>query len=208
MNARLLTDTAAGLQEAARLLRAGSVVAFPTDTVYGVGTHAFRPAAVARLYTIKGRPWDRPLPLLLADPADVRPLVDEARVPAAAWRLMAAFWPGALTIVLPRSDRVPDVVTAGGNTVALRVPDYPLTRRLIALVGAPLAATSANLSGEKEPVTAGEVAQGLGSRVEAILVGRAPCPGGAPSTVVAITHGELDVLRMGPISRAELLAVL
>ncbi len=208
MNARLLTDTAIGLQEAARLLRAGGVVAFPTDTVYGLGAHAFQPAAVARLYTIKGRPWSQAIPLLLAEPTDIHLVTPVEHVPLAAQRLMAAFWPGALTIVLPRGPAVPDVVTAGGDTVALRVPDHPLARQLIALVGAPLATTSANLSGQVEPVTAEEVAHGLGTRVDAILVGRGRCPGGVPSTVVAVAHGELTILRVGPISRADLLAVL
>lgn len=206
MNARMLTDAKAGIQEAARLLRAGGVVAFPTDTVYGVGAHAFQPAAVARLYTIKGRPWSQPIPLLLAGPEDADRLVRD--VPPAARRLMAAFWPGALTIVLPRSAVVPAVVTAGGDTVALRVPDHPLTRRLIATVGAPLATTSANLSGDMEPTTTAEVAWNLGARVDAILAERGRCPGGAPSTVVAVAHGELSILRVGPIARADLLAVL
>jgi len=208
MSARLLTDSSVGLQEAVRLLQAGGVLAFPTDTIYGVGAHAFQPAAVARLYAIKGRPWDRPIPLLLADPADVERLVRAGHVPAAAWRLMAAFWPGALTIVLPRSALVPDVVTSGGDTVALRVPDHALARQLIALVGAPLATTSANLSGDVEPTTAAEVVQSLGPGVDAILAERGRCPGGAPSTVVAVSHGELSVLRVGPISRADLLAAL
>ncbi|MBU0494167.1 MAG: threonylcarbamoyl-AMP synthase [Chloroflexi bacterium] len=206
MTARLLADTETGWQEAARLLRAGGVVAFPTDTVYGLGAHAFQPAAVARLYTIKDRPWDRAIPLLLAEPDDVRLVTDD--VPAIARRLMTAFWPGALTIVLPRNSRVPDVVTAGGDTVALRVPDHARVRRLIALVGAPLAATSANPSGCTEPVTTAEVQAGLGSRIAAIVASRDPCPGGAPSTVVGLAHGEPVILREGPVSRADLAAVL
>lgn len=208
MNVHMLADTEAGVQEAARLLRAGGVVAFPTDTVYGVGAHAFQPAAVARLYTIKGRPWNQAIPLLLAEPEDVSLVAHMERVPSVAQRLMAAFWPGALTIVVSRRDVVPDVVTAGGDTVALRVPDHSLARRLIATVGVPLATTSANLSGDVEPTTAVEVAQNLGARVDAILAERGRCPGGAPSTVVTVVHGELSILRVGPISRADLLAAL
>lgn len=208
---RLLADSEAGVQEAVRLLQGGGVIAFPTDTVYGVGAHAFKPAAVARLYTVKGRPWGQAIPLLLARPEDVHLVARD--VPPAAQRLMDAFWPGALTIVLPRSDRVPDAVTASGDTVALRVPDHPLPRRLAALIGAPLAATSANLSGQVEPASAAEVAQTLGTRVDAILAEHGRCPGGAPSTVVTVhrtdvAHDELSILRAGPITRADLLAAL
>jgi len=206
VNARILADMTTGVEEAARLLRAGGVIAFPTDTVYGLGAHAFRPAAVARLYTIKGRPWNQAIPLLLAEPEDVDRVVRE--VPPAARRLMAAFWPGALTIVLPRRPAVPDVVTAGGDTVAVRVPDHALARRLIALVGAPLAATSANPAGDTAPATVGEVARSLGARPDALLVGSGICPGGVPSTIVTVADGELVVLRVGSISPADLWATL
>jgi L-threonylcarbamoyladenylate synthase len=182
---------------AVEALRQGQLVAFPTDTVYGVGASAFLPTAVEKLYVAKERPRSLAIPLLLSSAADV-PLVAED-VPKMANLLMRRFWPGGLTLVLLRSAGVPDVVTAGGTTVAVRLPDHAVPRALAAGLGAPLAATSANLSGHKSPVTAQEVLNDLDGRVDVLLDG-GPCPGGIESTILDLTRPELTLLREGAIS--------
>ncbi len=191
------------LAAAAALLRAGELVAIPTDTVYGVGAIAWDRAAVARLYTAKLRSADKAIPLLLADSADLDLVA--AGVSPAARRLAERFWPGPMTLVVPRAAGVPDEVTAGGATVAVRVPDHPLARALIRLAGAPLATTSANLSGHPSPVTADEVAAQLAGRVALILDG-GRCPGGVPSTLVDATGTPPRILRPGPLDPAEIIA--
>lgn len=187
------------------LLRRGEVIAFPTDTVYGVGAHAFLPGAVARLYAVKERPQRLPIPLLLADPAAMEAVCRE--VPPLAWRLAGRFWPGGLSLVLPRAPLVPDIVTAGGDTVAVRVPDHPLLRELCRLLGAPLAATSANRHGHPDPVTAEEVEAELGGRIPLILDG-GPCPGGVASTVLDLTTTPPRILRPGPIAADHLAQIV
>ncbi len=191
--------------EAVRLLRDGELVAFPTDTVYGVGAVCWNEAAVARLYIAKLRSLEKAIPILLADPADLLLVADH--LPAVGMRLAEAFWPGALTLVVPKAPAVPAEVTAGGDTVAVRIPDHPLTRALIRAAGAPLATTSANLSGGASPVTAQEVQAQLEGRVALILDG-GRCPGGAASTVVDVTGPTPRVLRAGPITEADIRAVL
>ena len=186
---------------AARILAKGGLVAFPTDTVYGVGAHAFQPDAVERIYVAKIRPRDKAIPILLAQ-ADDLALVAEG-ITETAWLLAERFWPGGLTLVLPRKANVPDVVSAGGPTVAVRAPDHPVPLALIAALGAPLAATSANLSGRPSPVTAGEVEAELGGRIELILDG-GRCPGGVPSTVLDLTTDPPTILRAGAIGVKEI----
>ncbi len=193
------------LAQAAALLTAGELVAFPTDTVYGVGAICWNEAAVARLYTAKLRSRDKAIPILLADPDDLQ-LVAE-NLPPAAMRLAEVFWPGALTLVVPKAARVPAEVTAGGATVAVRIPNHEMARALIRLAAAPLATTSANLSGGPSPVTAEEVSAQLAGRVPLIIDG-GRCPGGAASTVVDVTGPTPRILRAGPISEADILAVL
>ena len=201
----LPADSQTAIAQAARILTVGGLVAFPTDTVYGVGAHAFDAEAIERLYAAKERPRDKAIPVLLAAAADL-PLV-ACEVPSIAHRLAGAFWPGALTLVLPRHPALPAILTAGGDSVAVRVPDHPVVRALVAALGAPLAATSANLSGRPSPVTAQEVATQLGGRVDLILDG-GPCPGGVPSTVLDLTLDPPRVLRAGPVTEAALRAVL
>lgn len=196
---------AADLRTAADLLRAGELVAFPTDTVYGVGALCWNEAAVSKLYTAKLRSLDKAIPILLADVADLALVTRD--LPPLAVRLGEAFWPGALTLVMPKAERVPLEVTSGGDTVAVRIPNHDLTRALIRLAGAPLATTSANLSGGPSPVTAEEVAAQLAGRIPMILDG-GPCPGGAASTVVDVTGSAPRILRPGPITEADILAVL
>ena len=189
------------LERAVAALLAGEVIAFPTDTVYGVGAHAFLPGAVARLYAVKDRPLRLAIPLLLPS-AEALELVCDP-VPSVAWALAERFWPGALSIVLPRARAVSDIVTAGGPTVAVRVPDHDLVRTLCQQLGAPLAATSANRHGQPAPVTAGQVVAALGDRLPLVLDG-GHAPGGTASTVLDLTVSPPAILRPGPITAADL----
>ena len=198
---RLSAEAPNALQQAAEALRRGGLVAFPTDTVYGVGVHAFLLEAVARLYQVKERPADRAIPLLLPDAEAMQSVCTD--IPPLAWRLAERFWPGALSLVLRRAQVVPDAVTGGGSTVAVRVPDHMLVRDLCRRVGAPLAATSANRHGQPAPVTAAEVWEALGGRISLILDG-GPCPRGAASTVLDLTVSPPLILRSGPVTAEQL----
>ena len=183
------------------LLKRGGIVAFPTDTVYGLGAAASSPQAVARVYEVKKRPAGMPLPLLLAH---VSQIDDVARpVPPLARLLAKKFLPGALTLVLPKSGSVPDIVTAGGTTVAVRIPAHPVPVALIEGLGAPILGTSANLSGRPSALTAGEVSSQLGGRVDLVIDG-GRCPGGRESTIVDVTGEVPVVLREGALSVREL----
>jgi L-threonylcarbamoyladenylate synthase len=193
------------LAVAAALLRGGELIAFPTDTVYGVGAVVWDAAAVGKLYGAKLRSLDKAIPVLLADPADVTLVARD--LPPAALRIAERFWPGPLTLVVPRAACVPDEVTAGGATVAVRVPDHAMARDLIRAAGAPLATTSANLSGQPSPITAEEVAAQLGGRIAMILDG-GRCPGGVASTVVDMTGPAPVILRPGPVTLEELWEVI
>jgi len=205
METKVLSAEKEAIGVAARILAEGGLVAFPTDTVYGVGAHALQPDAVERIYTAKIRPRDKAIPILLAKPDDLV-LVAEG-ITETAWLLAERFWPGGLTLVLPRKANVPDVVSAGGPTVAVRVPDHPVPLALIAALGTPLAATSANLSGHPSPVTAQEVKAELGGRIELILDG-GQCPCGIPSTVLDLSADPPTVLRAGAIAVEEIKAAL
>ena len=188
----------AALGQAAALLRAGELVAFPTDTVYGVGAIFSNAAAVDRIYAAKGRPDSKGIPILLASLQDLFLVVREISEGAA--RLADTFWPGPLTLVLPKNSAVPSAVTQTA-TVAVRVPDHPLARALIAASGAPLAVTSANRSGEHASTDPAVVRRTLGSRIAAVLDGGIT-PGGVPSTIVDCTVSPPDILRSGPIPAA------
>ena len=188
----------AALGQAAALLRAGELVAFPTDTVYGVGAIFSNAAAVDRIYAAKGRPDSKGIPILLASLQDLFLVVREISEGAA--RLADTFWPGPLTLVLPKNSAVPSAVTQTA-TVAVRVPDHPLARALIAAVGAPLAVTSANRSGEPASTDPAVVRRTLGSRIAAVLDGGIT-PGGVPSTIVDCTVSPPNILRSGPIPAA------
>lgn len=189
------------IPRAVELLRRGDVIAHPTDTVYGLAAHALLPRAVALLYQVKQRPAHLAIPLLLAGPADLDLVCVD--VPLVARDLAERFWPGALSLVLRRAPIVPDAVTAGGPTVAVRLPDDALVRRLCRELGAPLAATSANLHGQPPPVTAAEVRAMLAGRIPLILDG-GPCPGGIPSTVLDLTASPPALLRPGPVTAEDL----
>ncbi len=190
---------------AARILREGGLVAFPTDTVYGVGALVFHQQAVDRLYIAKVRDREKAIPVLVANVRDLNRIAKH--VPPAAWQLAGAFWPGALSMVLERSALVPDAVTAGGPTVAVRVPDHPVALALIERVGAPLATTSANLSGQPSAVTADEVEASLGDAIDLILDG-GPCPGGVASTVIDLSVTPPRIVRQGPIRWEDLAPLL
>lgn len=187
------------------LLAGGEPVAFPTDTVYGVGAHALLPGAVERLFLVKERPGRLAIPLLLADVDSISAVC--VGVPDAAWELARRFWPGALSLVLRRSPLVPDIVTSGGCTVAVRVPDHALVREICSRLGAPLAATSANIHGWPDPLTASAAFGSLGGRIPLILDG-GTSPGGMPSTLLDLTVAPPVILRAGPITAEQLAQVL
>lgn len=175
---------------AAERLHQHQLVAFPTDTVYGLGTLAFDGLTALRLYVAKERPPEKAIPILIADEADLELVALD--IPLIARRLMARFWPGALTLVLPKNPRVPFEVSAT-ETVAVRMPDLDLARALMRLTG-PLAVTSANRSSGPNPRTAQEVFEQLGGRIDAIIDGGAT-PGNIPSTVLDCTQTPPRVLR-------------
>ncbi|RLC64299.1 MAG: threonylcarbamoyl-AMP synthase [Chloroflexi bacterium] len=190
-------------RRAVEVLRAGGLVAFPTDTVYGLGALPWDKDAVARLYQTKQRPSDRPIPLLLSD-ADQLGRV--AVLPPRFKRLTTRFWPGGLTLVLFKTEIVPDVVSPG-HTVAVRVPDLLLTRDLIREAGGVLAVTSANISGQLNSIIAQEVREQLGDRIDLILDG-GPCRGGIPSTILDCTVSPPLLRRYGAVPAAALRAVI
>ena len=194
----------AAIREAAAVLAADGLVAFPTETVYGLGALALSEAAVGRVFAAKGRPGTNPLIVHVADVSQARTLAGDW--PEAADGLAAAFWPGPLTLVVTKTASIPPVVTGGGPTVALRCPAHPVAAALIAAAG-PLAAPSANRSGELSPTTAEHVARSLGEGVEMILDGGA-CAGGVESTVVDVTGPVVRLLRPGLITRSQLEAVI
>ena len=175
----------------------GALVAYPTDTLYGLGANAFDDAAVERVFEAKGRPRGMPIPLLLSDSDWLAQVAMD--VPPLAVRLAQAFWPGPLTMVLPAGPRVPALVTARGWTVAVRVPDHPVPRELARRLGAPITGTSANPSGGPDPYTADDVRQRMGSAVAFVIEG-GPAPTGRPSTVLDITCDPPRLLREGALS--------
>ncbi|WP_420128705.1 L-threonylcarbamoyladenylate synthase [Longimicrobium sp.] len=193
------------LRRAAEVLRGGGLVAFPTETVYGLGAHALDPAAVERIYTAKGRPSYNPLIVHVADAGAARALA--SAWPDEAERLAGAFWPGPLTLVLPKHDSIPLSVTAGLPSVALRVPAHPVAHALLALAGIPVAAPSANRSTGVSPTTARHVARSLGERVDVIVDG-GPCPVGIESTVLSLAGPVPTLLRPGTISVDDLRPVI
>lgn len=189
------------IQDAARIIQSGGRVAFPTETVYGLGTSALDAAAIAAVFTAKGRPADNPLIVHVADQATVHLLT--AEVTPLAQRLMTAFWPGPLTLVLDRSDMVPHATTAGLDTVAVRMPDHPVARALLHAAGVPIAAPSANRSGRPSPTTAAHVLAELDGRIEMVL-DAGPCRIGLESTVVDARGRRPVVLRPGAVTEARL----
>jgi L-threonylcarbamoyladenylate synthase len=193
--------TPGALARAASLVRDGGLVAFPTDTVYGLGALVWNPASVARIYWAKARPAEKAIPVLVSGVEQLAQLGVEASPLLLA--LAGRFWPGPLTLVARCDARVPDIVTAGTQTVAVRMPDHPAALRLFDLAGQPLAVTSANLSGQANPLTAQDVMAQLAGRIEAVVDGGAS-PGGIPSTVLDLTASPPRILRQGPLTAHDL----
>lgn len=193
-----------GLDEAVSIIKSGGLVVFPTETVYGLGADALNPQAVKAIFEAKGRPQDNPLIVHISDVEQVGEIAVD--VPHVFYELAKKFMPGALTVVLPKSDKIPDVVTAGGNTVAVRMPDNVVARELIAR-SSPLAAPSANRSKHVSPTTAQHVYDDLCGRVPLILDG-GPCGVGIESTVLDLTCDCPTILRPGAVTPAMLAEVL
>lgn len=187
----------AALARAAECLRRGGLVAFPTETVYGLGAHALDRAAVRRLFEAKGRPANDPLIVHVESVERMQALV--LQVPETARQLAAQFWPGPLTLVLPRSTRVPDEVTAGLNTVAIRVPAHPVAQALLAAAGVPVAAPSANLFSRPSPTRAAHVLDDLSGRIDLVVDG-GPTHVGVESTVLDLSGEVPTILRPGAVS--------
>ena len=205
-NTRLLAADAAGISEAAEILRAGGLVAFPTETVYGLGADATDARAVAGIYRAKGRPSFNPL---IAHVADVALARREGRFDGRAEKLAEAFWPGPLTLVLPLSEAAQtcDLARAGLDSIGLRLPAHPVAQKLLAAAGRPVAAPSANLSGHVSPATPAHVLADLNGRIDALLDGGA-CPVGVELTIVALLDETPRLLRPGGVSRSALEQVL
>lgn len=182
---------------ARRLLREGEVVAFPTDTVYGLGANAFERFAVNQIFAIKERPPDKALPVFIYQIDDLNLVA--RHVPNRAWPLLHALWPGDLTVVLPKNPALPDEVTQGEKTIAVRIPNHPVCLDLITQVGRPLAVTSANLSGQPTPITAQAVAEQLRGRLPLILDG-GPSPTTLPSSIVDLSVTPPRLLRQGRLT--------
>ena len=197
--------SAADIETAAQILKRGGLVAIPTETVYGLAADAFQPEAVKQIFVAKGRPQDNPLIAHIAQWEQIQTLA--AEIPPEARLLAEKFWPGPLTMILKRRPEVPDVVTAGLETVAIRFPVHPLAQKIIAAAGTPLAAPSANLSGSPSPTTAAHVMADLGGRIDAVLDGGASDVG-LESTIVSLAGGVPRLLRPGGITYEQLTDVL
>lgn len=193
------------IREAVEILRRGGLVAFPTETVYGLGANALDLQAVARVFEAKERPRFDPLIVHVADRVAVEPLV--TAFSQRAQLLADRFWPGPLTLVLPKSGRIPDLVTSGAPTVAVRIPDHPLALDLLRAVNLPIAAPSANPFGRISPTTAEHVRAQLGDRIDLILDG-GPCRVGVESTVIQVTDSDACLLRPGGVTLEEIEAVI
>lgn len=196
MNTEILpADDPLAIHRALAILRAGGLVAFPTDTVYGLGAQAFNQTAIESIYLAKDRPLEKAIPILIADVVDLDKVADA--VPALALRLAVRFWPGPLTLVVPKHANLPAAVSAT-STVGVRIPNHEVARALLRAAG-PMAVSSANLSGQDNPRTVGEVIRQLNGRIPLILNGGVT-RGGVPSTVVDVTGAEPVILREGPIT--------
>ncbi len=201
MNTEILSaNSPNAILSALEVLLSGGLVAFPTDTVYGVGCLAFHQQAIESIYVAKDRPIEKAIPVLIGDNEDVIKVAEE--IPIFAMKLIARFWPGPLTVLVPKKPTLPEAISAT-STVGVRVPDHDVARALLRLAG-PMAVTSANISGQASPITAQQVLSQLGGRIPMIIDG-GETPGGIPSTLVDCTGDEIQILREGPITEEELL---
>ena len=185
------------VNRAVEILRRGGVVAAPTDTLYGILANALDERAARKVFVVKMRTEGSPLPIFVSEPADLAKYGRD--VPEIAYALADAFWPGKLTIVVPKSDLIPEAVSGGLDTVGMRIPDHPVPRAIVAALGAPATATSANLSGTAPLTSAGDVARELGARVDMVLDGGELAPSAA-STVIDATASPLKILRVGAVA--------
>jgi len=188
------------IEKGGRILQQGGVIVYPTDTVYGLGADAFNSTAVERIYEIKNRPKHRQFPLLIADVERLATMAEP--IPEIAWFLARRFWPGGLTLVLPKADSLPAYLVPG-PTVAVRVPNHSVCLALIQHLGNPIIGTSANVSGQPAALTAEEVGQQVGEKIDFVING-GKCPGGKESTVVDVTHESPIILRQGIIPSYEI----
>lgn len=193
--------TGGEIERAAAILRAGGLVAIPTETVYGLGADGLNPAAVENIFRAKGRPQDNPLILHVPDDSWLARYCKD--IPDTAYVLTKRFWPGPLTLILPRGPVVPDIVTAGLDTVGMRCPDHPPTRTIIAAAGVPVAAPSANTSGKPSPTTAAHVLDDMDGKIDAVVDG-GPCSVGVESTIVDLTCTPPRLLRPGGVTLEQL----
>lgn len=204
MTTEILKPTPENLLRAGNLIKRGELVAFPTETVYGLGADAFNVDACKKIYSAKKRPADKPLTLHVATFEMIEQI---AEISLAAEKLIEKFLPGALTIILPKKNIVPDFVTCNSKNVGVRFPKNTVAQDFIKIAGVPIAAPSANISGKNPPVTAQEVLENLSGSVEIILDG-GKCEVGISSTVADISSGELKILRQGKITLAQILEIL
>jgi L-threonylcarbamoyladenylate synthase len=191
------------ITRALEIVLSGGLVAFPTDTVYGIGSLAFQQQAIESIYVAKSRPVDKAIPVLIGENEDLIKVAGE--IPMFAIKLINRFWPGPLTILVPKKPTLPEAISATA-TVGVRLPDHDIARALLRLAG-PMAVTSANISGQPSPTTAQQVLAQLGDRISIIIDG-GKTPGGIPSTLVDCTGEEIKVLREGPISKEQLLSAI
>ncbi len=203
MKTLLITDD--NMTPASEIIKTGGLVAVPTETVYGLAADGLNADAVEKIYDVKDRPETKPISLLVSGMADVEKFC--RGIPDAAYELAERFWPGPLTMVLFKSDTVPDIVTAGVNTVGVRCPDHPKTLALIRLAGVPLAAPSANMSGEPSPKNVADVLKVFDGKIDAAIDG-GRCTVGIESTIVDMTANPPKLLRQGGLSRDMIEAAL
>ena len=201
MASSLSSDIRQQIEKGIAILKRGGVIAYPTDTVYGLGAGLKFTKAIERIYEIKERPRNMALPLLLADYYQLADLAKS--ISPLAMQLAHSYWPGALTLVLPALSGAPDIVTSGGKTVAVRIPAHPVPVALVKGLKMPIVGTSANLSGKPSPLTAEEVFAQLGDRVDFIIDG-GRCPGGKESTIIDVSGARPVLVREGVIPRGEI----
>ena len=202
MTSKVITPTQKKqIERAVFALKKDGVVAYPTDTVYGLGAAMNNLKAVERIFEVKGRPKGMALPLLVADRDQIKQIA--VNIPEIAWRLVDKFMPGGLTVILQKADTVADIITGGGKTIGVRIPNHPIPIALIKGLGQPIVGTSANLSGQPSALTAEEVARQIGDRVDMIIDG-GRSPGGVESTVVNLSGAKPVILRVGAIKPEEI----
>ncbi len=198
-------DDRQAIDQAAEIIKKGGIVAFPTETVYGLGADVFNPLAVARVFEVKQRPSFDPLIVHVANETDLERLVTE--IPYDAEKLTKQFWPGPLTVVLYKKEGVPDIVTSGLPTVAVRMPNHPMTLRLIELAGSPIVGPSANPFGYVSPTTSEHVREQLGDQVDLILDG-GPCEVGVESTILSFSEKKPRLFRPGGVTLEEIESII